>query len=74
VIGNIYDRDKVTLACIFCGSMSRLGLITHRDVDEKIVGFIFACAFCERKGKLNNKQIIIDKIIKEESHDPKKST
>jgi len=64
-IGNIYDREKVTLACIFCGNTDLLGLVSHRNENEKIVGFIFVCESCEKKGELNDKQIIIEKINKD---------
>lgn len=64
-LGNLYDREKVTLACIFCGAIKNLGLVSHRDKWDRIVGFVFVCGSCEHAGKLNNKQIIVDLIKKD---------
>jgi hypothetical protein len=57
-IGNRDERSNCDIACINCGSISRVHLIAHRNEEGNICGFLVCCNGC--RYKVENGNLIIE--------------
>jgi len=45
-VGNL-SGDEYSLSCVRCGSINDLHQVAFRNVNKRVIGYVFACRGCE---------------------------